>query len=207
MMRASRQAAEDASFPAPFLDYARGGMIRLELLGAHTRVHATLCFACPQGPAGCCTSPPGVEWSDLGRIVSLGGTAWILEQLAAGNLVRGARALNLRRREADAAGPRRCVFHEGQGCTIPADRRAATCNFYVCDDAFARAVEGDIEGGRAAVDLLMDAHGRWDLEIAARVEARWPDGPPWDATLLTWLGEEYLRLARRDRRALRSLAP
>ena len=116
-------------------------MIRLELLGAHTRVHAALCNACPQGPAGCCASPPGVEWSDLGRIVSLGGTTWLLDQLAAGNLKRGGRALNIRRREADAAGPRRCVFHEGQGCTIPADRRTATCNFYVCDDAFARAGE------------------------------------------------------------------
>src|SRR4051812_20405420 len=178
-------------------------MIRLELLGAHTRVHATLCNACPQGPAGCCASPPGVEWSDLGRIVSLGGTAWILEQLAAGTLKRGGRALNIARREADAAGPRRCVFHEGQGCTIPADRRTATCNFYVCDDAFT-AFEGDAKATspeRAAVDLLMDTHGRWDLEIAARAQERWPEGPPWDATLLAWLGDEYARLVRRERRA------
>ncbi|MEP7125424.1 MAG: hypothetical protein ABJE95_31115 [Byssovorax sp.] len=184
-------------------------MIRLELLGAHTRVHATLCFACPQGPAGCCASPPGVEWSDLGRIVTLGGAAWILEQITAGNLVHGARALNLRRREADALGPRRCVFHQGQGCTIPADRRAATCNFYVCDDAFAREDKsaGDATAGREAVDLLMDTHGRWDLEIAERVQARFPGGLPWDITLLAWLGEEYLRLSRRDRRKLRSLAP
>lgn len=188
-------------------------MIRLELLGAHTRVHATLCAACPQGPAGCCASPPGVEWSDLGRIVSLGGTAWILEQLAAGKLKHGGRALNFSRREADAGGPRRCVFHEGQGCTIPADRRAATCNFYVCDDAFDRADAeagggaGDAVAGRRAVDRLMDLHGRWDLEIAERVKARWPEGPPWDATLLAWLGEEYARLVRRERRALRLLQP
>lgn len=184
-------------------------MIRLELLGAHTRVHATLCHACPQGPAGCCASPPGVEWSDLGRIVSLGGAAWILEQIAAGNLKRGGRALNIVRREADALAPRRCVFHEGQGCTIPADRRTATCNFYVCDDAFERADEAasDAVSGRAAVDLLMETHGRWDLEIADRVQERWPEGPPWDATLLAWLGDEYARLVRRDRRALRSLTP
>ena len=188
-------------------------MIRLELLGAHTRVHATLCRACPQGPAGCCASPPGVEWSDLGRIVSLGGAAWILEQLAAGNLKHGGRALNFSRREADAMGPKRCVFHEGQGCTIPADRRSATCNFYVCDDAFDRAGEsagaegGDVVAGRKAVDRLMDLHGRWDLEIAARVQVRWPEGPQWDATLLAWLGEEYARLVRRERRALRSLMP
>ena len=192
------------------IDYARSAMIRLELLGAHTRVHATLCNACPQGPAGCCESPPGVEWSDLGRIVALGGTTWLLEQIAAGNLKRGGRALNIRRREADAAGPRRCVFHEGQGCTIPADRRTATCNFYVCDDAFAQADSeahgADEVAGRRAVDLLMDTHGRWDLEIAERVRERWPEGPPWDTTLLTWLGEEYARLARRERRALRSLA-
>jgi hypothetical protein len=186
-------------------------MIRLELLGAHTRVHATLCNACPQGPAGCCASPPGVEWSDLGRIVTLGGTAWLLDQIAAGNLKRGGRALNIARREADAAGPRRCVFHAGQGCTIPADRRTATCNFYVCDDAFALAGEDgggpEIAAGRRAVEVLMDTHGRWDLEIAERVRARWPEGPPWDATLLAWLGDEYARLVRRERRALRSLTP
>jgi hypothetical protein len=195
------------------IDYARGGMIRLELLGAHTRVHATLCHACPQGPAGCCASPPGVEWSDLGRIVSLGGAAWILEQIAAGNLKHGGRALNIRRREADAAGPRRCVFHEGQGCTIPADRRTATCNFYVCDDAFDRAdaapeaERAEVAAGRDAVRLLMDAHGRWDLEIAERVQARWPEGPTWDAALLAWLGDEYARLVRRERRELRRLSP
>jgi hypothetical protein len=184
-------------------------MIRLELLGAHTRVHATLCNACPHGPAGCCESPPGVEWSDLGRIVALGGASWLLSQLAAGTLKRGPRALNIQRREADALGPRRCVFHAGQGCTIPADRRTATCNFYVCDDAFAVEGEprGDADAGRRAVDVLMDAHGRWDLEIAERVRARWPDGPPWDATLLAWLGEEYARLVRRERRPLRSLTP
>ena len=34
-----------------------------------------------------------------------------------------------------------------------------------------------------------------------------PEGPPWDATLLTWLGDEYARLVRRERRGLRSLMP
>lgn len=186
-------------------------MIRLELLGAHTRIHATLCSRCPQGPAGCCASPPGVEWSDLGRIVSLGGTAWLLEQIAAGNLRPGGRALNIRRREADAAGPRRCVFHEGQGCTIAADRRSATCNFYVCDDALLQGGEArgdaDAKAGREALDLLMAIHGRWDQEIADQVRATWPDGPPWDAAFLAWLGEEYSRRQSRHRRALRSLSP
>src|SRR4051812_10212352 len=168
-------------------------MIRLELLGAHTRVHATLCNACPQGPAGCCASPPGVEWSDLGRIVSLGGAAWIQEQLAAGNLKRGGRALNIRRREADDAGPRRCVYHAGQGCTIPVERRTATCNFYVCDDAFASEAGGpaapSVAEGKAAVDLLMGTHGAWDAAIAERIHARWHDAPPWDAAFLAWLGD------------------
>src|SRR4051812_41490990 len=152
-------------------------MIRLELLGAHTRVHATLCNACPQGPAGCCASPPGVEWSDLGRIVALGGAAWIQEQLAAGNLKRGGRALNIRRREADDAGPRRCVYHAGRGCTIAVSLRTATCNFYVCEDAFSNEdrgrIEDDAAAGRAAVETLMRTHGAWDAEIAERVRARW----------------------------------
>ncbi len=67
-------------------------MIRLELAGMHTRLHSTLCGPCSQGPTGCCASPPGVEWSDIGRIVSLGGAGWLLEQMAAGNLRPGRRA-------------------------------------------------------------------------------------------------------------------
>src|SRR5258706_9512606 len=103
-------------------------MIRLELLGAHTRVHATLCARCPQGPTGCCAGPPGVEWSDVGRIVSLGGVDWLLAQIASGALRPGARGLLLARvaRRDAGAWPERCVYHGPEGCTIPPDRRAST---------------------------------------------------------------------------------
>ena len=46
-------------------------MIRLELAGAHTHLHADLCACCPLGEAGCCATPPGVTWSDAGRIVNM----------------------------------------------------------------------------------------------------------------------------------------
>src|SRR5690348_14046250 len=117
----------------------RGRMIRLELLGVHTRISSTLCAHCPLGPTGCCQTPPGLAWAELGRIVSLHGRDWILEQLAEGRLRPGKRGLVLRRVEpADGGGdrlPARCVYHGREGCTIPPDRRAATCNYYVCDDA------------------------------------------------------------------------
>src|SRR5262245_25470840 len=48
------------------------GVIRLEVLGAHTHLHSTLCRRCPQGPAGCCAAPPAVAWADIGRISALG---------------------------------------------------------------------------------------------------------------------------------------
>jgi hypothetical protein len=192
-------------------------VIRLELAGPHTRVHSTLCGRCPQGRTGCCATPPGVEWSDIGRIVSLGGLEWLLAQIAAGNLRPGARGLHLRRAEPQDEGghgsplPSRCTFHGPEGCTIPPERRAATCNYYVCDDAFADGGEGRgdpaARSGRAALDALVALHGGWDQELAARLRARWPGGPPWDSTFLAWLGEEYESLVRRSRQALRPLMP
>lgn len=188
-------------------------MIRLELNREHTRLHSSLCFQCPHGPTGCCASPPGVDWSDVGRIVTLGGREWLLEQIAAGALRPGPRGLLLRRvenREANAGvWPTKCVYHGPQGCTIPPDRRAATCNYYICDDAF--LFGGENEGndaavfGREAHATLMALFGRWDLELMAGVEARWPGGAPWDADFLDWVAGEFRRLIRRDRRELKQL--
>ncbi|WP_437335701.1 hypothetical protein [Sorangium sp. So ce394] len=188
-------------------------MIRLELAGAHTRVHATLCGACPQGPTGCCASPPGVEWSDIGRIVSLGGAGWLLDQMTAGKLRPGRRGLLILRVEPQGgdghALPKRCAFHGPEGCTIPPDRRAATCNYYVCDDAFAHGGEGrgdpEARAGRRAQDALVDLYGRWDLELAALVLKGWPDGPTWNQDFLDWLGREYDRLAATAASATRAL--
>ncbi len=107
------------------------------------------------------------------------------------------------------AGPARCVYLGAEGCSIPEDRRSATCNYYVCDEALAHGgeAEGDpaARAARAAHERLVDLYGRWDLEIGAEVRARWPGGPPWDAAFLGWLGEAYARITRRDRGALRRL--
>ncbi|WP_437715293.1 hypothetical protein WMF45_02020 [Sorangium sp. So ce448] len=188
-------------------------MIRLELAGMHTRLHSTLCGSCPQGPTGCCASPPGVEWSDLGRIVSLGGAGWLLEQMAAGNLRPGQRGLLILRVEPrgsdGGALPKRCAFHGHEGCTIPPERRAATCNYYVCDDAFAHGGEPrgapEALAGRKAHDALVDLYGSWDLELADRIRERWPDGPPWNLDFLDWLGREVRRLAARAGSSMRLL--
>jgi hypothetical protein len=191
------------------------GMIRLELAGAHTRLHSTLCWRCPQGPTGCCASPPGVEWSDVGRIVSLGGADWLLEHLATGDLRPGPRGLNIRRAEPrDAAGaalPKRCIFHGPDGCTIPPERRASTCNYYICDDAFADGGEGrgdpDAALGRRAHDALVALYGHLDQALQGRVGARWPDGPPWDGGFLQWLGRQYDQLVLAERDAVERLMP
>jgi hypothetical protein len=184
-------------------------MIRLELLGADTRILSTLCASCPLGPTGCCASPPGMEWSDLGRIVSLGGRAWLLAELAAGHLYPGKRGLLMRRVAPAPDILARCVFHGPAGCTIPEGRRAATCNYYVCDDALAHGGEGrgdpDAARGRRALDALVALYGRWDEALARAIRARWPDGPPWDAAFLDWLGGEHARLVRASRRELAML--
>lgn len=190
-------------------------MIRLELNGAHTRLHSSLCYECPHGMTGCCASPPGVDWSDIGRIVTLGGRDWLLAEVAAGRLRTGARGLLLQRVANDQrnAGvwPTKCVYHGSQGCTIAPERRAATCNYYICDDAFLWAGENQADPdavlGRELHATLMALYGRWDLEILERVNERWPGGPPWDAAFLDWLGAEFSRLQRGARGELRQLQP
>lgn len=188
-------------------------MIRLELAGVSTRLHSTLCYQCPHGPTGCCASPPGVDWSDIGRIVTLGGRDWLLEQVAEGRLRPGPRGLLLKRVDNPEANagvwPTKCVYHGPQGCTIPPDRRAATCNYYVCDDAFLWGGEnqgdGDAVEGRAIHATLMTLFGRWDLELLERVNQGWTGGPPWDADFLAWVAGEYQGLIRRDRREWKRL--
>lgn len=190
-------------------------MIRLERAGEHTRLHSSLCSQCPHGATGCCASPPGVDWSDIGRIMSLGGRDWLLEHLAAGNLRTGERGLLLKRVENTEGNagvwPTKCVYHGPQGCTIPPDRRAATCNYYICDDAFAFGGENQGEAravsGREAHAVLMALYGRWDLELLEKVKGRWPAGPPWDAEFLDWVGQECRRLVRRDRQDLKTIQP
>jgi len=179
-------------------------VIRLELAGVHTRLHSTLCWQCPHGMTGCCASPPGVDWSDIGRIVALGGQDWLLRELGAGNVRPGERGLLLRRVENQESNagvwPTKCVYHGPQGCTIPPDRRAATCNYYVCDDAFGFGAEAQGEAaavaGREAHAVLMALYGRWDLDLMAKVRGRWPGGAPWDAAFVQWVGEEFTALVQ-----------
>ncbi|MGK4002179.1 hypothetical protein WMF31_06110 [Sorangium sp. So ce1036] len=181
-------------------------MIRLELSGEHTRLCSTLCGQCPQGPAGCCFSPPELDWTDIGRIVSLGGRGWLLEQIAARNLRPASRGLELRRvrRREERTAPRqsKCVYHGARGCTIPAERRAATCNYFLCEDAFAERLNGRADpasaASRRAHALLRGLYERWDRELADAVAAR-PEGPSWDAAFLDWLGAEFERLSRASR--------
>lgn len=173
-------------------------MIRLPIArGPDTLVLSTLCARCPAGPAGCCATPPGIEWSDVGRVVRRGGRSFVLQRIADGSLRPGPRGLFLQRVPGPAGEPHRCVFFGPGGCTLPPDRRAATCNYYVCDDALAEGGEArgdaDARAARRARETLEATFGRWDREIAARVAERWPDGPPWDEAFLDWLGEEFGR--------------
>ncbi|HYF91894.1 MAG TPA: hypothetical protein VD969_06585 [Symbiobacteriaceae bacterium] len=188
-------------------------MIRLELNGANTRLHSTLCCQCPHGMTGCCASPPGVDWSDIGRLVALGGREWLLLEIAAGRLRPGLRGLLLKRVGNDQANagvwPTKCVYHGPQGCTIAPERRAATCNYYICDDAFLYGGENqndpDAVTGREAHAMLMALYGRWDLEFLDQIRERWPDGPPWDGSFLDWLGAEYQRKVKASRKDLKVL--
>lgn len=178
-------------------------MIRLTVLGEGTVLHSTLCAACPHGPAGCCVAPPEYDWSDLGRVVRGGGRAWILEQIAARRLAPAARGLvikRVRKRESPAL-PRasKCSFHGPRGCTIDHALRPATCNYFVCDDAFRAGGEdrGDphAAAARRAHGVLRELYERWDEHLAARIPEAWPEGVRWDEPFLDWLGEETARLA------------
>jgi hypothetical protein len=160
--------------------------MRVVLAGIHTRLESELCMRCPQGVTGCCAAPPVVAWADIGRIVRLGGAVWLREQMDAGKLYPCARGLALLRVEnpdvATTGREKKCVYHGASGCTIPHDRRSATCNYYVCDDA--------VEDRAALRDRLTMLYGRWDRVLGDRVVARHPEGPPWDGEFFAWLGAE-----------------
>jgi hypothetical protein len=178
-------------------------MIHLEIAGPHTRLCSTLCAACPFASAGCCTSPPEHDWSDLGRVVAAGGRDWVLAQIAAKNLVPAARGLAVRRvrRRESLTAPRehKCVYHGARGCTIDPSLRPATCNYFLCDEAYVEG--GERRGDPAAVAAraqhraLIDMYTAWDRDIEARVRERFPEGVPWDAAFLDWLGQEFERLS------------
>jgi hypothetical protein len=187
-------------------------MVKLELAGVHTHLSSPLCSRCPQGRAGCCAAPPAMAWADIGRVVSLGGRDWLLSQIDAGDLRPIARGLAMRRVPAAEAGgeafPARCTYHGPTGCTIPPSRRSATCNYYICGDAFDDGDRhADTAQARDAHERLMSMYGRWDLEMKEAIDARFPQGPPWDGAFLDWVGEVWRARAKGARRALRVLEP
>ncbi|MGZ3424949.1 MAG: hypothetical protein ACXVEE_44240 [Polyangiales bacterium] len=159
-----------------------------------------LCARCPQGVTGCSAAPPVVAWADLGRNARLGGAAWIAAELEAARLYPCARGLALQRVPnpdvASTGREKKCVYHGEMGCTIPHDRRSATCNYYLCDDAAGDRVE--------LRDRLTTLYGEWDLILAERVRARFPEGPPWDVSFLEWLGVELARLQIKRNRSSRA---
>lgn len=179
-------------------------MIHLEIAGQAARLGSTLCAACPQGSTGCCVGPPPLSFPDIGRIVLLGGKAWLLAELAAGSFIPSERGLLLLRvRRRTARGERRssrCVFHGPSGCTIEASQRPTTCNSFLCDDAFAEG--GERRGDPTALSArkihvaLSAQQARWTDLLAERAARAWPEGLPWDAAFLDWLGAEVEALAR-----------
>lgn len=192
--------------------------IQLDLNEEHTGLLSPLCYECPHGMTGCCASPPGFDWSDIGRVLTLGARDWLLAELEAGRILTlphrhgaPARGLQLRRVENTALNsgtwPTKCGYHGEQGCTIGRDRRPATCNYYICDDAYDRAGP-DADAAREAHATLQTLYGRWDLEIAEAVAKRWPGAIPWETepgAVLDLVERHYRKLLKRDRRELRSL--
>jgi hypothetical protein len=125
----------------------------------------------------------------------------LLDELAAGRLYPCPRGLALQRVDnpdvAATGRAKKCVYHGATGCTVPANRRSATCNYYVCDVAWAEAGESrDLRAARTTQERLTATYAEWDLVLGARVRARAPTGPTWDAPFLDWLGEQLQGLWR-----------
>jgi hypothetical protein len=178
-------------------------MIHLEIAGPHTRLCSSLCSECPQGNTGCCAGPPELDWADIGRVVALGGRDFLLAEIASGNLFAGGGGLQIRRvrKRTTSADPRRlrCVYHSSTGCSIDASLRSATCNYYLCEDAF---VHGGVNRGdpsalaaRATHASLREQFSRWNSLLADRVRSEHPEGPNWSPVFLDWLGAELEAIA------------
>jgi hypothetical protein len=172
-------------------------MLRLTLAASDSLVTSPLCGRCPSGPAGCCAAPPALAWADLGRIVHHGGTAWLLAELDAGRLHPCPRGLAIRR----VPGPHgiACTYLGPTGCTLLPDRRAVTCNEYLCDDAYLeaeRAGDPNAPRGRAAHSVLEPALAAWDAALALEVAGRGAP-PAFNEAFFQWLGEAFLRAVAR----------
>ena len=169
-------------------------VMRLPMASPDTTILSSLCSACPHAAAGCCVAPPRLDLADIGRIVARGGRDWLLAELASDRIFRPTSApwLSIRRVSPDGASAR-CGFHGERGCTIAHDRRPATCNFYVCEEAL---VEGKNEDARRTLADLVERFGDWDRRLGAALEARWPDPGTvtLDAPFLDWLGASFVAM-------------
>jgi hypothetical protein len=96
-----------------------------------------------------------------------GGRDWLLAELAAGRLVAKESFLNYTRPNGA------CVYVGPRGCTIPHDRRSATCNYYVCESSL--EVGGDTaDPARITRDRLEAEYAKRDAEILAKLCVRGP---------------------------------
>jgi hypothetical protein len=183
-------------------------MLRLTLAGIHSLVLSPLCARCPSSRAGCCEAPPAIAWADIGRIVSLGGKDFLLAEVEAGRLRWTTRGLAITRAPANGDFPARCTYLGEAGCVLPPERRSATCNYYVCEDALLLA-EGEKDKlaprARTMNERLADVLGRVDLELSARIDEAFPEGAPFDAAFLDWLAAEAETLFRRARSSVKTL--
>ncbi len=90
------------------------------------------------------------------------------------------------------------------------ERRSATCNYYLCEDAFVLAEnEGDSNGRpiRQAHERIAELLGAGDLELSASVDERFPEVPVWDAAFLDWLAGEFDEVLRRYGKEWKKLGP
>ena len=175
--------------------------LALALAGADSHVFSSLCASCPHAPAGCCSGPPRLDWSDIGRVVTHGGRDWLLAEIAARRVVPTSGGLSIQERRglARAGGPRvpKCVYHDVQGCTIAAERRPASCNYYVCDAALVGGSPMTEAAVRTVAPRLAARLSAWDATLDAEVRDAWPDGPTYAAEFLDWLAARFTALATR----------
>ena len=174
-------------------------MLRLTRKGPDSQIASSLCASCPHSPAGCCIAPPNLRFTDLARIVGLGGRDWLLAELAAGTLETEPRGLSIRRvtgRATDARGApriRKCAFHGSSGCTIDESRRSVTCNLYICESAL-HTDKLDADVARAARTLhaaVVADLVHVGTELEARVRDTFPEGPAYDAAFFDWLSAAW----------------
>lgn len=167
-------------------------MLRLQLAGVDSLLLSPLCRRCPQGRAGCCAAPPAIAWADIGRIVTHGGRDFLLAEIQENRLTPSPRGLAIQRVPAKDEFPARCTYlgPADQGCVLPPQRRSATCNYYLCEDAFVLAQQQTdplVPQARVAHDRIEDFLGRCDQELSELIQFRHPNGPPWDAPFLDWV--------------------